>query len=231
LELLDAVKCFLVFVVSTSIHEAAHSWVAFKLGDDTAYRGGQVTLDPSPHIIREPIGMVLVPLLSVLLGGWMVGWASTPYDPAWALRSPRRAALMSLAGPTANLLLVITAALVIRGGVALHIFDAPDSVGFTHIVHAVNGGIAIFFAKLLSIIFSLNLLLGAFNLLPVPPLDGASLPLLFLSRNLAQRVFTLTRHPTFRTVGLLIAWRGFGALYHPLQLSAVHLLYPETSYY
>ena len=96
---------YLIFLFSLVAHEAAHAFTAWRLGDPTARKGGQVTLNPLPHIRREPIGTVAVPLVSYLIGGWMIGWASAPYDPEWARRNPRRAALMSFAGPAANLLL------------------------------------------------------------------------------------------------------------------------------
>ena len=84
---------YAAFLFSTCCHEAAHAWAALRLGDPTAYLGGQVSLDPRPHIVREPIGTVVVPLLTfVLTRQWMMGWASAPYDPAWADRHPRRAA-------------------------------------------------------------------------------------------------------------------------------------------
>ena len=115
-DLADGLKWYLVFLVSTSCHEAAHAWSAHRLGDDTAYRGGQVSLNPAAHIKREPFGMVVVPLLSYFFGGWMIGWASAPYNPEWALRYPRRSAVMALAGPAANLILVVLAAVLMRLG-------------------------------------------------------------------------------------------------------------------
>src|SRR5690348_17172584 len=99
--LVEGLLWYVVFVGSTVCHEASHAWTALKLGDDTASRGGQVSLDPVPHIRREPIGMVVLPLLTWFIAGWMMGWASAPYDPEWARRYPRRAALMALAGPAA----------------------------------------------------------------------------------------------------------------------------------
>ena len=102
------------FLFSTVLHEAAHALAAKRGGDWTAYHGGQVSLDPLPHIRREPLGTVVVPLISYFLGGWMIGWASTPYDPFWAQAHPRRAAWMSLAGPAANFLVVLLAFLLIR---------------------------------------------------------------------------------------------------------------------
>src|ERR1700751_2150411 len=92
--------CWLVvFLLSMSAHEASHAYIAKVLGDPTAYLGGQVTLDPIPHIRREPFGMLLLPIISYLASGWMIGWASAPYNAAWAAQYPRRAAVMALAGP------------------------------------------------------------------------------------------------------------------------------------
>src|SRR5258708_2448900 len=93
---------YVVFLFSTTCHEASHGLAAKAGGDLTAFEGGQVTLNPVPHIRREPFGMVVVPLLGLFLGGMMMGWASAPYDPAWQRQYPRRAAWMSLAGPAAN---------------------------------------------------------------------------------------------------------------------------------
>ena len=72
---------FVAFLFSTTVHEAMHALVAWKGGDPTAYHGGQVTLSPIPHIRREPIGMLAVPLLTAMTKGWAIGWASAPYDP------------------------------------------------------------------------------------------------------------------------------------------------------
>ena len=86
---------FAAFLFSTTVHEAMHALAAYRGGDTTAYLGGQVSLSPLPHIRREPIGMLVVPLLTAFTLGWAVGWASTPYDPHWAARHPRRAAGMA----------------------------------------------------------------------------------------------------------------------------------------
>ena len=164
---------YVVFLFSTTLHEAAHAWAALRGGDPTAYHGGQVSLDPRPHVRREPFGMVVLPLLSVMVSGWPFGFASAPYDPRWAMRYPKRAAWMSLAGPAGNLTLVLAATLTIRVGSAAGVFSAPASVSFGHIVTAQAGGVWPGVAFLLSVLFSLNLLLAAFNLIPVPPLDGS----------------------------------------------------------
>ncbi|HLH31910.1 MAG TPA: site-2 protease family protein, partial [Terriglobia bacterium] len=116
---------YVVFLFSTTCHEASHSLAAKLGGDPTAFHGGQVTLNPIPHMRREPFGMLIVPLLSFVLGGWMIGWASAPYDPFWQARYPRRAAWMSLAGPGANFVLMLIAAIGIRIGMMAGIFQQP----------------------------------------------------------------------------------------------------------
>ncbi len=142
---------YLAFLFSTVFHEAAHAFVAMKLGDDTAMHGGQVTLDPVPHIRREPFGTVVVPILSFVMGGWMIGWASTPYDPYWARQYPKRSALMTLAGPVSNLTLLIICGILVRLGMAFDIFVAPDMIGYSHVTEAANAGWAEVAATLLSI--------------------------------------------------------------------------------
>src|SRR5436309_5963531 len=113
---LNGIFWFVAFLFSTTVHEAAHAWAALLGGDRTAYLGGQVSLSPLPHIRRELIGMLVVPLLTAFTNGWAVGWASTPYDPLWASRYPRRAAAMAAAGPAGNLLIAVLAFAALRGG-------------------------------------------------------------------------------------------------------------------
>ena len=95
---------YLVFIFSTVLHESAHALVSFRLGDTTAYQGGQVSLNPLPHMQREPVGTIFVPILSFVMTGfsWMIGWASAPYDALWAYEYPKRSALMALAGPASR---------------------------------------------------------------------------------------------------------------------------------
>ena len=210
---------FVVFLFSTTLHEAAHAAAALKLGDPTAHAGGQVTLNPLPHIRREPIGMVVVPLLSFLLGGLMFGWASAPYDPQWAHRYPKRSALMAIAGPLANLLLVVTAGIIVRIGVAQEAF-IPGSM----LVEAAGGGWLGGITTLLSILFTLNLILFAFNLLPLPPMDGSAVVQLFMSDDAARWLQSFYRQPMIGWVGLLVAWQFFGRLFRPVYHFAVGLL-------
>jgi len=133
---IEAIAFYAVFVFAVTVHEAAHALAAMMGGDLTAYNGGQVSIDPIPHMKREPFGMVIMPLLGVFSYGWPIGWASTPYDPRWEQRYPRRAAWMAAAGPGANLLLALLALILLRLGLATGIFAAPELVSFSRLVVA-----------------------------------------------------------------------------------------------
>jgi len=221
---------FAVWIVALTCHEAAHAFAALKLGDPTAYRHGQVTLDPIPHIKREPFGTIILPILSYMVFGWMLGWASAPYDPYWAQRNRRKAAWMALAGPVANLLLVLVAALVIRGGILLNIFHGPNQVVFDRITAGGEAAWTNAAAMLASIWFSLNLILFVFNLLPLPPLDGSQVLVLLLSDRDAERYSRLIHQPAFRIIGLIVAWNIVGVVLDPVWTLAVNLLYPGVTY-
>jgi Zn-dependent protease len=219
---------FVVFLFSTTLHEAGHALAAYRLGDPTAYHGGQVSLSPLPHIRREPVGMLIVPLVTFALsrGSWMMGWASAPYDPEWAHHHPRRAAIMALAGPAANLLLVVISGLLIRAGMASGVFYPPDRVSFTVMTAAHGHGLAAGAVTPLSILFSLNLVLFVFNLLPLPPLDGSAAIALFMSDDVARKYQQFLRQPMFSMVGFLVAWRIFDPLVQPVYSLALNVLYP-----
>jgi Zn-dependent protease len=216
---------YVVFVVSSTLHEAAHGFAALKLGDPTAHEAGLVTLDPVAHIRRSPFGMVLIPIISFYYGGWMIGWASTPYDPYWAHANRKKAAIMALSGPAANLLLVFVAALLIRGGMLLGAFAEPESVNFQHIVDANATGLAAGCATLVSVLFSLNLLLLVFNLLPLPPLDGSGVITLFIGENLTRQYKSFMDQPGFQMIGLVVAWRVLDYVIGPAWLMALRILY------
>lgn len=228
--LVNGLIWYFVFVYTTVLHEAAHAWAALRLGDDTAYRGGQVSLDPTPHIRREIFGMVIVPIASWFMnhGQWMMGWASAPYNAEWAERYPRRAAWMAMAGPAANLALMLVSALLIHVGMEWGVFAAPFETSFTHMVDARPGsplwGTC---ATVLSISFSLQVLLATFNLLPLPPLDGSAIPLFFLSRDGCAKYREFMWNPTTRFLGLVVAWQLYGRIFPDIFRVARHLLYPS----
>ncbi len=153
----DMILWFVALIISLTFHEAAHAFFAKLGGDLTAYNSGQVTLNPLPHMQREPFGMVVLPILSLLMsnGKMCFGYAHAPIDPLWAYRNPKKAALMSAAGPMSNLLLagVAFAVLWYIGRPASDTQEAVRQIAGTFLM--------------------LNILLAVFNVLPVPPLDGA----------------------------------------------------------
>lgn len=223
---------YVVFLFSTTLHEAAHAWAAKLGGDLTAYHGGQVSLDPRPHIRREPFGMLILPLASVLISGWPFGFASAPYDPQWAMRYPKRAAWMALAGPGANLLLVGIAYAVMRAGLAAGVLFAPESVTFGHVVGTNAAGFWSGAALVLGVFYSLNIVLAALNLIPLPPLDGsAAVPLLLSDEAAARYQQMLWGQPALRIFGMVIAWQLFARIADPLFLISVNLLHPGSHYH
>ena len=218
---------YVVFLLSTTCHEAAHALVARMGGDMTAAEGGQVSLSPWPHIRREPFGMVIMPLLGIISQSGFVGWASAPYDPLWAMRHPKRAASMSLAGPAANFTLALLAAAVMRAGLALGWFSygplSPE-----HLVSAPPGTPVEGVAAALSITFSLNILLGCFNLLPFPPLDGYGVLGLFATENGARKLLEWRiRYRSFAIIGLILGWRLIDEIYFPMLSAGLRLVYPR----
>jgi Zn-dependent protease len=119
-----AIFSLIVFLFSTVCHEAAHAVAALRLGDQTAYHNGQVTLNPWPHIRQEPFGLGVLPIISMFLNlqsgmPGVIGFASAPYDPMWAMRNPKRAAWMAMAGPAANFALALIAAALALMGASL----------------------------------------------------------------------------------------------------------------
>jgi Zn-dependent protease len=230
-DLVSGLVYYFVFLYSVTLHEAAHAWAAKLGGDLTAYHGGQVSLDPRPHIRREPFGMVVLPVISVLLSGWPIGFASAPYDPQWAMRYPKRAAWMALAGPGGNLVLVILSALLIRLGAMTGVFSAPDSVTFDRLATGIDSGLWPGLAFFLSVSFSLNLVLLALNLIPLPPLDGSAAVPLFLNDSTTTRYQDfLMRNRGLGWIGIVVAWQVFDYVFEPVFLVAVNLLYPGLRY-
>lgn len=205
---------YVVFLFSTTCHEAAHALVAKIGGDTTAALGGQVTLNPIPHIRRSPFGMVVIPLLSFFFSGGMIGWASAPYDPLWERRHPRRSAWMALAGPAANFSLMLLTALAIRAGRVFQLFHRDPASGAPNLLFTV-----------LEVTFLMNLLLGTFNLLPVPPLDGSTGIMLFMNENRAQKYLDWIRGNNFGIAGLLVGLVVFRQIYPYVQNFFLQLLF------
>ena len=157
----QAVIYFFAVVAAIILHEISHGVVAWWFGDDTARRAGRLTLNPIPHI--DPFGSVIMPALGALSGIPVFGWAKpVPVNPN-QMRNPRRDMLVvSLAGPITNLALMVVAAIVARS-----LYHPSFGVTFLNqLPLAVQ--VALSFAVV-------NMFLGIFNLLPIPPLDGSAL--------------------------------------------------------
>src|SRR5580692_671300 len=206
---------YIVFLFSTTCHEASHALVAKLGGDSTAALGGQVSLNPIPHIRRSPFGMVVFPILSFFLFmGRMFGWASAPFDPLWERRHPRRSAWMALAGPAANFTLMLLAVAALHAGMALQLFHRDPVTGA-----------ASFAGTALQVLFFLNLLLGTFNLLPVPPLDGSTVIMLFMSETQAQKYLGWIRGSSYAMVGLLLGLVVFREVYPHIEALAMRIFF------
>lgn len=223
----NAVLIFGVLLVSLVFHEAAHAWVAYLGGDRTAYLGGQVTLNPIPHIRREPFGTVVLPLFALFMtkGQGIIGFAHAPYDPLWAARHPRRAALMAAAGPSANLLLA-----GIAFGIAWYLCSNklafPSGTLFDFLQPKERTGAMLATCRMVSTFFSLNMLLLTLNLLPLPPLDGASVLEGLFPRQLGSAMSLLRMQPFLGLAVLFLIWWYVWSphVYRPLVEALVRLL-------
>lgn len=150
-----------ILVFSVMIHEISHGLVAFRLGDPTAKLAGRLTLNPFKHL--DLVGSFLVPLATLLLSGFVFGWAKpVPYNPNF-LKDPKRGAgLIAVAGPLSNFLLAAVF------GAALRIVSLFEFSLMAPLI------------VLFQLIILINLVLGVFNLVPIPPLDGSKVLFSFL---------------------------------------------------
>ena len=180
-------------LLAITLHEAAHGWVALRLGDDTAYRLGRVTFNPFRHI--DPFGTVLLPaLLLFASGGRMMFGFAKPVPVNFArLRRPRRdMVLVAAAGPATNLALAVV------------------SAALFHVVPFLSGDVARWVAENLSNSIWINLLLCVLNLLPIPPLDGGRIAVGLLPPPLAMRLARLERLGIIIILGavFILPWIG-----------------------
>jgi Zn-dependent protease len=188
-----------VLIMSVVIHEVAHGYAASALGDETARYQGRLTLNPIKHL--DPVGSLLVPLLSYQLGGFILGWAKpVPYNP-YNLRPGRWSeALVAAAGPASNLFLALVFGLVIR---------------------LAASGVSPAFLEITTAIVFINIVLALFNLIPVPPLDGSKLLFALFPENLSHfRTF----YERYGLVLLLFIVFFVGRLILPLVLAIFTLI-------
>lgn len=182
-----------VLIPTIMFHEVSHGVVAYWCGDDTAKRAGRISANPLRHI--DPIGSVIVPIGLVLLGGPGFGWAKPVPVTLNRLRHPRnQAILVALAGPVSNGIVAAAA------GVGLHFLVASnpaegvrafDTVLSTAVI---GSGFIYWITTIIAFIGLVNLFIGAFNLLPIPPLDGSAL---------LERFIPISVLPTYYRVRML----------------------------
>lgn len=166
-----------VLLLAVSAHEAAHAWMSYKYGDSTAYMLGRVTLNPVAH--TDPIGTLLLPIISFILGAMggalatipLIGWGKpTPVNPRNWTKYKQANVMVSIAGILANLLIASISFFIFKGLIEYGVFSNPAFVeGFGKIL-----------ATLFQYLIFLNISLAIFNLLPFPPLDGSKVLSTFL---------------------------------------------------
>ena len=204
-------------LVAIILHEISHGVVAFFFGDDTAKRSGRLTLNPIRHI--DPFGSIILPALLVVAGGRPFGWAKpVPVDPS-KLHNPRRQMIfVGLAGPATNFLLMIGAAVAGRRLVHAWMVAHPFRVQVTGFRLADLPFLAQVF-----VFFALgNLILGIFNLLPIPPLDGSSLIERVLPQRWLPKWYQLRPYGLIVLLLLVFSTNLLGKVLDPFQLALFH---------
>ena len=172
--LYDASTWVLPVLFAITLHEASHGYVAWRLGDDTAYRMGRVTFNPLKHV--DPFGTVVLPALLFITGGFLFGWAKPVPVNFKRLNRPRRdMVLVAAAGPASNLVLA-----------------AISALGF-HLLPFASETLGNWLADALGKSILINLVLAVLNMLPLPPLDGGRVAVGLLPRALALPLARLER--------------------------------------
>jgi len=188
----------IILIFSVIIHEVSHGLMAERLGDPTARLQGRLTLNPIKHI--DPVGSIIVPIITSL-AGFTFGWAKpVPYNP-YNLRNKRQGEfLIALAGPVSNLAIAIIFGIILRfviGGVT----DAASMTAMTPYI------------TILSYIVLINIVLAVFNLIPLPPLDGSKLFLAFLPNQYGRLRYSLERFgPIFVLIAVFFLWQAISPL-------------------
>lgn len=204
-----------VLLLAISAHEAAHAWMSYKFGDDTARLLGRVTLNPTAHI--DPIGTLLIPIIGFIasaMGGsfFLIGWGKpTPVNPLRWRQKDLANVMVSIAGILANLLIAIVAFTIIK---VLRVngmwWTLP--VGFEEPIKL-----------LLEFLLTMNLSLAVFNLLPFPPLDGSKVLETFLPES-AQPVLALLEQYGYLILMVLMYMGVFSAIITPILVGVYSLL-------
>ncbi len=162
-------------IFAITVHEAAHGYAARYFGDMTAHNEGRISLNPLKHI--DPFGTIILPALTIMLGGILFGWAKPVPVNFGRLRNPKKDMLwVAAAGPASNLVMAIIWALVMKYAVS-----APEAIAIPLLLMAKAG-------------VMINIVLMVLNLLPLPPLDGGRIAVSLLPNNLARSFAQLERY-------------------------------------
>jgi Zn-dependent protease len=210
-----------VLLMAISCHEAGHAWMSYKYGDDTAFMLGRVTLNPVAH--TDPIGTLLIPILSFVLGSVggalgnipLIGWGKpTPVNPRKWTDYKMGNIMVSIAGIGANIILATIAFAIFKGLLESHLINGEN----------VNSGLIKPLVILLQYMIMLNVSLAVFNLLPFPPLDGSKVLSTFLPESF-QPVFALLEQYGFLILMLLVYWGVIGLIIRPFFAAVQYLLF------
>jgi Zn-dependent protease len=213
---------FIVLLFSLSFHEAAHAWTSEKFGDDTGRLQGRITLNPVPHI--DLLGTIIFPLVNAIYGIPLLGWAKPVQTNPLLWRDKTKANIMvSAAGPTSNFILATIAFVIIK---ALMLSGVLFLNGGYYDLVAPMPGQPAFMAPLsvfLSVMLMLNVLLGVFNFIPVPPLDGSHVLEEMLPRGMAEAYYQI-RPFGFILLYALMFLGVFNAIFVPVYRAVLYLL-------
>ncbi|MBU4486765.1 MAG: site-2 protease family protein [Candidatus Delongbacteria bacterium] len=189
----------IVLLFSVVFHEVAHGWIAYMLGDKTAYKMGRLTLNPIPHI--DPMMTILMPLMLGFMTNWQVmfgGAKPVPVNP-YNFKNPKKGmAITAAAGPASNLLLII---------VTILLFKILGILGFIdkyEVVARFNYDDLNFLDTFFIYSVMINSVLMVFNLLPIPPLDGSKILMGFLTDDQAYKYESMSRYGMYILIGILL---------------------------
>jgi len=190
IDIVSVVFQMIAFLFAISVHESAHAWTANRCGDPTASMLGRISLNPARHI--DPVGTIVMPLIALVTGFPVIGWAKpTPVDPRNFKNPVADDILTSVAGPVSNFL-VATGAVGVMFVVAKTSVEGHglvQSMPFAYHMGSAGVGGSSFLAPLTLFLYELmliNVVLGVFNLIPVPPLDGSHVLRHFLSESVRR---------------------------------------------